>query len=188
VIRSSSNTNQIGIVVGLASITAFFIALCLAYYFSIHSQIIWRRIEVPRSLWFSTIILLASSASLEAARYSLRRAQLNKYRSRLSLTLLLGLTFVASQLLAWVNLKQQGVYMESNPHGSVFFAFTGFHGLHLLAGVIWLWYLQRRASLLKDGEEQPLRHHRWEARAASTYWHYMGALWLVLFTMLLRWD
>jgi cytochrome c oxidase subunit III len=187
-IRASSNTNQAGILVGLVSITAFFVALSVAFYFSVHSQIIVPRIEVPRQLWLSTGILLGSSVSLEAARYSLRRARLESYRNRLGLSLLLGCTFLFSQLLAWVDLKQQGVYMKGNPHGSVFFVFTGLHGVHLLGGIVWLWYLHRKAAELKDDEEQPFRRHRSIARAAATYWHYMGALWVVLFTMLLIWT
>ncbi len=186
-IRSSPNIDQIGVVVGLVSISAFFTALAFAFYFSVHSQIFYRQIDVPRSLWISTGVLLASSLTLEAARYSLRRARLERYRAWLGITLLLGLVFVASQTMAWVNLKQQGVYLESNPRGSMFFAFTGLHGLHLLAGIIWLWNLRRGAARLKDDQEQPLRRHRWAARAAATYWHFMGVLWLALFTMLLAW-
>ena len=82
------NIYQIGVGVALASLSAFFIGLILAYSLRIQVQPVWRQFHVPNYLWFSTAALAASSAVLEGAKYSLRRAAISKYRRRLNYVLL----------------------------------------------------------------------------------------------------
>jgi cytochrome c oxidase subunit 3 len=180
--------SQIGVAVGLLSITAFFTALVMVYALLFSAQTRTARITVPVSLWVSTALLLASSAALEAARYSLRRARLREYRVRISTTTALGVGFLCSQIYSWWNLAEQGVYMRSNPHGSVFYVFTGAHGLHLFTGVLCLVYLRYRAERLAEDAEQDLRRHRASSSAVALYWHFMDVLWLVLFALLCQWN
>src|SRR5690242_17261022 len=82
--------NQVGVAVGLLSISAFFTALILVYALIFTGETTYRRVAIPDSLWISTFLLLASSTTLEAARYSLRRARLVQYRSRMMTTTILG--------------------------------------------------------------------------------------------------
>lgn len=174
---------QIGVAVALVSITVFFAALAIAYSAAINA----RRarapvVAVPGILWLSTGVILASSFVLERARKALRRGQVVRYRAALRLCLLLALAFLVCQFWACLQLQAQGVYIRANPAGSVVFAFTGFHGLHLLGGIAWLAGLHLRARRLAT--ESELRKQRLQTGAAAWYWHFLGLLWVVLFALL----
>lgn len=177
-----------GIGVALVSLSAFFTGLILAYSFRIDASGSWQRFHVPSFLWFSTVLLAASSWLLEAARYALRRARISPYRGRLIATLAFGLMFLALQVTAGANLFQQGVTTTANPHGSAFYVFMGIHGIHLIAGLCWLEYLYVRSRKLFLASENELRKYRAIASAAATYWHFMGVVWALLFFFLLRWS
>ena len=182
------NIYQVGITVGLLSLSAFFAALILAYSFRIESQGSWREFKVPTFLWLSTAFLAVSSWLLEAARFSLRRGLVEIYRARLMGSVLLGLTFLGLQITAGYNLANQGVGAEANPHGSAFYIFMGIHAAHLTAGIAWLQLLFHRSRKLSADNENTLRKHRVIASVAATYWHFMGVVWAVMFYCLLRWT
>jgi cytochrome c oxidase subunit 3 len=182
------NVYQIGVGIGLISISAFFIALILAFAFRIEDQRSWHRFTAPTLLWLSTAILAISSWVFEAARYALRRALVVIYRGRLAACLTFALLFLLAQLAAAAQLVVQGIGAAANPHGSAFYIFMGLHGAHLGGGMGWLLYLYVVSKRLFTGSENDLRKHRRIAGAAAMYWHFMGILWLVLFFFLLRWT
>jgi cytochrome c oxidase subunit 3 len=184
----SPSLYQVGLGVGLVSLSAFFIGLILAFAFRIESQRSYDPVEAPSFLWLSTLLLGISSWLVEAARYSLRRALISVYRGRVLAAIGLGLLFVSLQVSAGVNLFNQGVDTVANPRGSAFYLFMGIHGAHLLGGLIWLAYLYTRSARLFSGTENDLRKHRLVAGAAATYWHFMGVVWAVLFFFLIRWT
>jgi cytochrome c oxidase subunit 3 len=184
----SPNVYQVGLAVALVSLSAFFIALILAYSYVIESRVVWSKFRVPSFLWLSTAFLAISSWMLEAARFSLRRGLIEIYRARVSGSILLGLCFLGLQITAGYNLMNQGVGTEANPHGSAFYIFMGIHAAHLLVGLAWLQYVFVRSGTLSEDAENDLRRHRTLASVAATYWHFMGVVWAVLFFFLLRWT
>lgn len=181
-------TYQVGIVVALASVSAFFLALVTAYWFALGSRLMRPHIDVPPLLWASTFILIASSVTLEIARSALLRENVGRYRRMLRFTLILGVGFLVSQTLAWYELYLDGVFMRANPHGSMFYMFTGAHGAHLTGGIVWLSFVLYRARRLRVRSEPELRRSRSLAGVAAVYWHFMGLLWLGLFVILYRWS
>ena len=70
--------------------------------------------------------LALSSIVLQSARHSLRRGRLASYRKLLLAAVALGIVFLLSQTMAWSELALQGVFLKGNPHGSMWFSFTGF--------------------------------------------------------------
>jgi cytochrome c oxidase subunit 3 len=184
----SMSAYQIGMTVALVSITAFFTALVIAYYVTFRGQSNWQRIEVPKLLWLSTGILLVSSLTFESARYALRRARFAQYFTAMRMTLALGIAFLISQLLSWGILRSEGVYVRENPHASMFYSFTGAHGLHLLGGICGLAYVLHRGRGFELWSEHDLRRYRAISGVITLYWHFMGGLWLVLFTLLCVWT
>jgi cytochrome c oxidase subunit 3 len=180
--------HQLGTAVALVSVSTFFGALIIAYAFRIQAQPVWEPFEVPSLLWVSTVVLGVSSWTLEAGRYALRRAFVPIYRGRLLASLALGLIFIGSQAVSGAQLLAQGVAAPGNPHGSAFYVFMTLHGVHLFGGMLWLSYLYRKSAELFNGPENDLRKHRVVASAAAMYWHFMGALWLVLFILLEWWS
>jgi cytochrome c oxidase subunit III len=179
---------QIGVAIGILSISVFFIALILAFSFRIEAEQAWHRFTAPSLLWLSTAVLAASSVTFEAARYALRRALLVIYRGRLFGTIAFAVVFLFAQIASAKQLIDQGIGTASNPHGSAYYAFMGLHALHLTGGLAWLAVLYTQSRRLFGGSENDLRQHRRAAQAAAMYWHFMGILWVVLFYFLLRWT
>jgi cytochrome c oxidase subunit 3 len=180
-------TYQLGTGIGLLSLTFFFGGLILAFAIRIEGQRVWERFAFPSVLWLSTLLLLLSSWTLEAARYALRRALVAVYRGRLAGTASLAALFLSVQGVAASELLRQGIGTHGNPQASAFYFFMGVHGAHLAGGLVWLGYLYLRAGTLFRASESELRSHRRAASAAAMYWHFMGALWVVLFAFLRRW-
>jgi cytochrome c oxidase subunit 3 len=184
----SPGVYQVGMIVALFSIAALFIALVLAYGIQLGKQTTWQRVRIPVTLWVSTGLLAASSIAFERGRRGLRRGLAARYTRLLIVTTSLGLAFIASQLAAWYDLKRQGVYVFANLHGSMFFVFTGAHGIHVLLGILSLFYLCFRSTRLNGATEQAFRKERAFASAFALYWHFMGALWIILFALLHLWS
>src|SRR2546421_8997373 len=126
--QSSAARYRIGTWVAVASIAMLFTALTSAYIVRAASAQDWRPLAMPRILWLSTALILFSSVTLESARRSLKQLFESDYVRWLSLTALLGVGFLASQLFAWRQLARQGVYLASNPHSSFFYLLTATHG------------------------------------------------------------
>jgi cytochrome c oxidase subunit 3 len=137
---------------------------------------------LPRSLYLNTLILLASSATLQFARRRYRSVIYGAEGERVAVlrglygTLALGLLFIAGQYMAWMQLQAQGLYLASNPDSSFFYLFTAVHGLHVLGGLAGLVHAIRKLS----GSE--LRAST--LAATSHYWHFMDILWLYLLFIL----
>jgi cytochrome c oxidase subunit 3 len=172
--------------VALASIAMMFTALSSAYIVRAASANDWFPLAMPRVLLASTAIILLSSGTFEVARRKLKGLLVSGYSRWLMITALLGLAFLGSQLIAWRQLRAQGVYMATNPHSSFFYLLTAAHALHLFGGLIALLYLLVRArNLLTDGAIDVRR--RAAADAVGIYWHFMDVLWIYLFLLLFFW-
>ncbi|HYW74162.1 MAG TPA: cytochrome c oxidase subunit 3 [Pyrinomonadaceae bacterium] len=185
--RFSPARYRIGVWAAIGSILMLFVALTSAYIVRSASSDDWRRIAMPKILWVSTALLIVSSITIELSRRSLKSRHDAAYSRWLLNTVVLGVGFVASQLIAWRQLVRQGVYMASNPYNSFFYLLTGAHGLHVLGGLGALAYLvltTRRVAKSIDGE---LRRTG-AADAVAIYWHFMDALWIGLFALLMFWK
>ena len=167
-----------GIAIGMVSILMFFMALASAFLVLHHGSKVWVAVRLPRILWANTGILLGSSFALERARLRLSRADVAGFRKLWLLTTVMGLLFVAGQLIAWLQLVRQGVFVASNQASSFFYIFTGAHGVHLVGGVTALLFV-----LLRDFEKSQISILL-AAEITSYYWHFMDALWIFLFALL----
>ena len=133
---------------------------------------------MPWILWVNTAVLLTSSVTLEIARRKLRIDNLRGFKQLWTLTTVLGLIFVAGQIIAWTQLAAQGVYVTSRLASSFFYVFTSLHAVHLLGGICALLYVRSRTFI-------PGRVTRFvAAEVASYYWHFMDGLWLFLLALL----
>ena len=182
----SSTRYTIGMWVALASILMLFTALTSAYIVRAGLSTDWRPLPMPRVLWISTLLIVASSLTFEAARRALRRFEVKAYTRLLALTTLLGAGFLATQVMAWRQLVSEGVYLATNPHSSFFYVLTGAHALHLAGGIIGLGYLLWRTWDASGSREAVLKRET----AVSTigiYWHFMDGLWVYLFLLLFYW-
>jgi cytochrome c oxidase subunit 3 len=184
--QSAAARYRIGTWVALASITMLFTGLSSAYIVRSASAQDWRPLAMPRILWLSTALILLSSGTLEAARKKLKQLIAGGYTGWLSVTALLGVGFLGSQLFAWRQLARQGVYIASNPHSSFFYLLTAMHGLHLLGGLLAVLYLLGRTRQKRDDVAAEARRVA-SADAVAIYWHFMDGLWIYLFLLLFLW-
>ena len=101
-------------------------------------------------------------------------------------TTVLGAAFISSQILVWLAMVNRGLYMSGNPYAGFFYILTAAHAIHVLGGIIAL-----GAILLRTWNETAYRpeivYRRNLARSVGWYWHFMGALWILLFVMLGFW-
>ena len=180
--------NQFGMLVFLISLTIFFGSLVFAYWLILKDRTPLQHVLIPGALRWSTVILCASGFTLGFARWAIRRARLVEYRALTLATALLGAGFLVTQGLACLDLERQGLYLIGNPHGSMFYAFSGFHALHLFGGLAALGLLVRNAGRLRDGEETPMRSNRSQAEMVAYYWNFVIVSWVVLYALLLAWT
>ena len=186
-LQFSPSRYRIGAWAGIGGVVMLFTALASAYIVRSASGNDWQPIVMPKVLWLSTAVILISSVTMEISRRALKQQHNSRYSSWLTVTVVLGLGFVATQLIAWRQLWRQGVYMASNPHSSFFYLFTAAHGVHLLGGLVALSYLLLRTRKKRDSIEGELRRIG-AADAASIYWHFMDGLWITLFLLLFFWK
>ena len=182
-----ANRYRIGMWVALASVAMMFTSLSSAYIVRAGGAKDWVPIAMPRVLLVSTALILISSVTLEFARRSLKRSLHNAYAKYVLLTALLGIGFLASQLIAWRQLAAQGVYLASHPHSSFFYLLTGAHALHLVGGLLalaFLWFRSRRPQFVEPGR---VARRQATADAVTIYWHFMDGLWIYLFLLLFLW-
>jgi cytochrome c oxidase subunit 3 len=184
--ENSPERYRIGMWIALASILMLFTALTSAYIVRAGTGNDWRPITMPRLLWVSTAVLLLSSATISIARRALKRKDHTAYKRWLLLTVVLGLGFLATQLLAWRQLVAQQVYVATNPHSSFFYLLTAVHGAHLLGGIFGLDFLLLR-SWRKAASAKEAAKREAAAGAVALYWHFMDGLWIFLFLLLFLW-
>ena len=172
-----------GIWVGIAAIAMTFAALTSALIVRRGGAADWRHFTIPSILYFNTILLIASSVTLEISRrrvadfMSNAEPKLTNPVRWLHLTLGLGFLFVIGQYIAWRQLSAQGVYLASNPNSSFFYVLTAAHALHVLGGLGGLIRVIRKFGNFS------LRRSTLDA--TSRYWHFMDVLWIYL--LLLMW-
>ncbi len=164
---------RVGVLLACFSIFAFFAALVLAYILRAQSPKGWEPIVLPKILWWSTGLILASSVPLETGRRVFRRGEWRAASGLFLVTATMGTAFVACQVTAWRELVEQGAYLMENPHGAFFYLFTGLHAAHLLGGMAALF-----AILLGHGRRREI------VDVVGYYWHFLGVLWVALFSVL----
>jgi cytochrome c oxidase subunit 3 len=163
---------------GIAGITMFFMALTSSFLVRKGLGNDWVAFSFPRILWVNTLILVASSFTIQAARRYLHEDQRSAFKRWWALTTGLGILFLGGQLIAWRQLARQGVFLVTNPSSSFFYVLTAAHGLHLVGGVLALLYVSQRnwqRSRMSLGTA---------ADVASIYWHFMDGLWVFLLALL----
>ncbi len=184
--RSAGSRYRVGTWVLIASISMFFTALSSAYIVRAASATDWRPIAMPRILWLSTVLLILSSIAIENARRKLKGLFESGYFKWLVITGFLGMGFLGSQLLAWQQLRRQGVFLASNPHSSFFYLLTATHAVHLVGGLLALFYLLIRTRN-KSVDVIAIAKRQGRADAVGIYWHFMDGLWIYLFLLLFLW-
>ena len=193
---------RLGLVVGLTGIGMIFISFTSAYVVRqglptldprtntlLHD---WFPVPLPRLLLINTAVLLISSLTMELARRQAARkafAQFASVRgvsanakeeiSWLALTVVLGLSFLTGQWMAWRELAANGFYVGSSPSSSFVYLLTGMHGIHLFGGVVALLSAGFASILRRSADTQSIL-----VDVSGWYWHFMAVLWVYILCLL----
>ena len=194
---------RLGMLVGLIGIVMIFISFSSAYIvrkglpsFDPRTNSLttdWLRVRLPALLLINTAVLLVSSLTMELARRQAARdvllARVTSIReasgsaknriSWLTITVVLGLSFLAGQLMVWRELAAMGFYVATSPSSSFVYLLTGVHGVHLLGGVLALLFAGAAALLHRSADSQYVT-----LDVTGWYWHFMAVLWIYIFCLL----
>jgi cytochrome c oxidase subunit III len=183
---------SIGTIVWLSSELMFFAALFAAY-FTIRavSPQLWEEQTALLNTPFATVnttILVLSSLTCQLGVFAAERGQVGRTGGLLSvkgwglrewfiLTFLMGAVFIGGQAFEYAELIHEGMTIPDSAYGSIFYLTTGFHGIHVIGGLIaFLYVLGRTYMARKFTHEQAVT-----AIVVSYYWHFVDVVWIALF-------
>lgn len=134
----------------------------------------------------NTGILLISSVTMVFAIHYLRKGDGERCNLYILFTMILGFTFVCIQAVEWTELLfHYGVTAQNTLFGATFYVLTGFHGLHVLGGVIYLSYMWLMSSITGNDENGLLNEGKsLTLEYAGLYWHFVDLVWIILFTVI----
>ena len=147
----------------------------------------WRPFDLPVQVWISTGLIIISSVTYHLAKNAFFNEEYDKSRKLLIATTALGAAFISSQILVWLALVNRGFYMRGNPYAGFFYILTAVHAIHVVGGIVALGTVLLRTW---DGDSSDREHiyRRNLTRSVGWYWHFMGALWIVLLALLGFWK
>lgn len=168
-----------GVFIGSEAVFFAFLIAAYIYYAAatVHGPTAANSLDPPRTLIF-TICLLASSGTLWFAERRLAAGSHNGFRLWLGVTIVLGVAFIAGQAIEYIGLIRKTVTPARNLFGATFFTLTGFHGFHVLCGLISLSVL---LALAVRGSFSPKLVSG--TTAISMYWHFVDIVWIVIFSL-----
>ena len=174
------NMVSVGTIIWLSSELMFFAGL-FAMYFTVRAAHPgdWpmepTELDVPYAL-VVTLVLVSSSVTCQFGVFSAERGDVFGLRRWFILTFVLGLIFILGQANEYRSLVDEGTTISSTGYGSVFYLTTGFHGLHVIGGLVAFVYMLARSAMGRFTPAQAT-----SAIVVSYYWHFVDVVWIGLF-------
>lgn len=140
----------------------------------------WEYIQMPTMFLYSTVIIVLSSVSMHWGYISAKRDNLFQIRLATALTGILAVGFVVTQIMAGGELVDKGVHLVGNPAGSFIYILGIVHIAHLIGGIIFLIIVLVSAFKYQVHSKRLAR-----IEICTTYWHFLGGLWLYLYIFLI---
>lgn len=126
----------------------------------------------------ATAILLTSSLFSVMAVQAMHRHDVSKLRLWLGLTVALGFAFLALEIYEFVHYVSMGHGFSTSAFSSSFYALVGFHGAHVVLGVVWISLLIRQLG--KKGLTVVTAP---KVYVSALYWHFIDVVWVFIFTV-----
>ncbi|UKJ07403.1 cytochrome c oxidase subunit 3 [Solitalea lacus] len=140
----------------------------------------WTEYNLPSLFILSTVIIVASSGTMQWAYLSGKKLNFEKQKLALWLTIALGVAFLVCQWLSWQQMIANKVYFVGNPSGSFLYVISGMHGAHILVGIAVL-----AAPLIGVYRNIAQVKNMLRLELASIFWHFLDILWIYLYVFLL---
>tara|TARA_B100001123_G_scaffold19015_1_gene21289 strand:- start:509 stop:934 length:426 start_codon:yes stop_codon:yes gene_type:complete len=136
----------------------------------------------PLLLWLNTLVLILTSIVFFSAQIASKKNQFKIVKKRLLFVGVLTFVFLIGQLLVWFQLINLEYYVSSNPANAYFYVFTALHAIHLLGGLIYWIMTIKKVWVPSDIIISNVKH---TVELCAIYWHFLLAVWLVLFCLML---
>lgn len=177
------NMVSVGTIVWLSSELMFFAALFAMYFFIRgESPELWDKhtevLNIPYATTF-TVILVLSSVTCQFGVFAAEKGDVHALRRWFTLTFVMGLIFVLGQAYEYKNLVHEGVALNADGYGSMFYLTTGFHGLHVSGGLLAFVLYMIRTTMGRFTPAQAT-----SAIVVSYYWHFVDVVWIALYLMI----
>jgi cytochrome c oxidase subunit 1/cytochrome c oxidase subunit I+III len=172
--------NVCAMVTFVLSETGFFGTLILAFlYYNVQPQPgpSTKDLDLMRTLFFS-LFLFASSFTLWRSEVSLHRGRVGGMIAWLSLTIALGAIFIGGQALEYAGMIGHGTLINSNLFSTTFFTLTGFHGIHVIVGLLCLTIVLVLAFAGDFSVKPPAA-----LKMVGIYWHFVDVIWVFVLTV-----
>jgi cytochrome c oxidase subunit 3 len=134
---------------------------------------------LPAGLWASTMILLISSVTMHWALRSARSDRQMALQAGMVATVVLGLAFLVSQAANWSTLVAAHVTISLNLYAFTFYMLTGLHAAHVLGGIVLLGFVTAKAFRRRYSREDHAG-----VVYCTMYWHFLDAVWVVMFALI----
>ncbi|HUX43192.1 MAG TPA: cytochrome c oxidase subunit 3 [Terracidiphilus sp.] len=170
----------VGMVCLIAAESAIFIIFVVAYIYYIGKSLAGPRpsdvLELPI---LATVCLLSSSITVHFSVHDLRLGKIRRCSAWLAATILLGGIFLADTAIEWYHLIYiDGLTIRTNLFGTTFYSLVGLHASHVIVGLFML-----ALTLIFSLRGKVTAHHAERLEVLSLYWHFVDAVWVVVFTV-----
>lgn len=175
---------------GLVGSTVLFLTMAFIYVVTVNNANTPPTFQLPKVFSVSTILLLLSSFSISGAAKAFRNDAMKELKTSILITLVLGTLFCVSQAWGLKQMIDTGFFMSANVEVSYLYVITGMHFLHVAGGMIHLLMIAFKVnnsshdmvkSLLFFTDDYQLTR----LQLSTIYWHFVDALWVMLFFMFL---
>jgi len=141
---------------------------------------------MPKAFIVSLVLLLFSSFAISKALPAFKKDQIKEVKRSIEVALLLGLAFTISQYIGWYELNQSGIRLTGKDSGSYLYIISGLHIIHLAGGLVLLTLAYTKINTIYRDPVKSLivitnPYQRVRLEMLVTYWHFVDALWILLF-------
>lgn len=173
---------------GMIGSGLIFLFLTVAFLFSGRNHLAGMNESVPMSFLISTFLLVISGFTATSIRLAYQEENTVKLLRSLRNTVFLGLTFTILQLVGWYELEAKGIEFTGIPSGSFLYVLSGIHIFHLLGAMLFALILYVQLAKGHTDNIQGLiiytnPFEKMRLRLFTVYWHFMDAIWLILFLL-----
>jgi len=173
----------------LAGVTALFVGFTGAYLYNrVQSGI--APIQLPNLFYINTLLLVASSWTIVMTKKSYLSDQTEKYKLYLSITLILTIGFLASQIVAYIQLQEQELFASNSTMSAYMYLIAGVHFAHVIAGIPFLGLFLFTAHKKMQSPITVLLYFadpdkKRKLDLLNIYWHFLDGLWIFLIAFFL---
>jgi cytochrome c oxidase subunit 3 len=140
----------------------------------------WVIFKLPIAFWFSTVVIMASSYTMSKAVTFFKSREKQRYKTFVSFTLILGILFIALQLLGFADLYKQNITLQGSASNGFLFIISGLHIAHMVGAIIALVIVYLTAF-----RKKVKIYNSTSIEIMSLFWHFVDGLWIYLFIFFL---